>query len=46
MNQQVLPIAPLHSYLRLLDWFLKIIYSLAAGKCNWSDHKNEGQFIN
>ena len=29
--------SPLHSYLRILDWFLNVIYRVAAGKNKWSE---------
>ena len=33
----VFPAAPLHSYLRIIDWFLNLIYRVAAGKSNWTE---------
>ncbi|KAI6653117.1 hypothetical protein LOD99_3953 [Oopsacas minuta] len=33
----VFPAAPLHSYLRILDWVLNIIYRIAAGKSKWTE---------
>ena len=33
----VVPASPLHSYLRILDWFLNLIYRLAAGKSKWTE---------
>ncbi|KAI6659434.1 Out at first protein [Oopsacas minuta] len=33
----VFPAAPLHSYLRILDWFLNLIYRIAAGKSKWTE---------
>ena len=33
----LVPVAPLHSYLRILDWFLKVIYRVAAGKSKWTE---------
>ena len=30
-------VAPLHSYLRILDWFLNVIYRVAAGKSKWTE---------
>ena len=33
----LVPVAPLHSYLRILDWFLNVVYRVAAGKNKWSE---------
>ncbi|KAI6652467.1 hypothetical protein LOD99_7481 [Oopsacas minuta] len=33
----VLPAAPLHSYLRILDWFVNFIYRIAAGRSKWTE---------
>ena len=32
--------APLHSYLRILDWFLNVGYSIAAGKSKWLEDQS------
>ena len=33
----VVPAAPLHSYLRILDWILNLMYRLAAGRRKWTE---------
>ncbi|KAI6651381.1 hypothetical protein LOD99_5188 [Oopsacas minuta] len=37
---EVFPIAPFNSYLRVLDWFLKILCRIAAGRRSRGDHIN------
>ena len=36
----VVPAAPLHSYLRILDWFLNVVYRIAADKSKWSEDQS------
>ena len=31
----IVPVAPLHSYLRILDWFLSVIYSVIYSVDTW-----------
>ena len=34
----VVPIAPLHFYLRVLDWVLNLIYRVASGRSKWTEN--------
>ena len=36
----VVPAAPLHSYLRILDWFLNVVYRIVAGKSKWPEDQS------
>ena len=36
----VVPAAPLHSYLRILDWLLNVVYRIAAGKSKWPEDQS------